>query len=111
MEILELVSSEAEDNGSLHSKTDFMNLRNLRPSAKLRERLITNQANHSAIDNLVRALVDLLPKPDGVWPLEERANGSASPPVFLILATKRVMENACRSASRPSNAKPPARTS
>jgi hypothetical protein len=73
MEILELVSSEAEDNGSLHSKTDFMNLRNLRPSAKLRERLITNQANHSAIDNLVRALVDLLPKPDGVWPLEERA--------------------------------------
>ena len=25
------------------------------------------------IDNLIRGLVDLLPKPDGIWPLDDRA--------------------------------------
>lgn len=73
MEILDLVGSEAEGNASLDNKTDFMNLRRIQPRVGLRDRLLTVQADHAAIDNLIRGLVDLLPKPDGVWPLDDRA--------------------------------------
>jgi hypothetical protein len=73
MDVLELTNSEPapSDNGSLGSKSDFMSLR--KPREALRDRLITVQADHSAIDNLIRGLVDLLPNPEGVWPLEDRA--------------------------------------
>lgn len=90
MDILELTNSKPEGNGGL-DKTDFMNLRKLRPRETLQEKLLSVranpgvreqpgvpenpslQANHAAIDNLVLGLVDLLPKPDGVWPLDDRA--------------------------------------
>ena len=50
-----------------------MNMRKFQPSESL-----TGQASHGAgyergIDNLIQGLVDLLPKRDGIWPLEERA--------------------------------------
>jgi hypothetical protein len=86
MDILELTNSKPEGNGGL-DKTDFMNLRKLQPRDGLRDRLLGVQADHAAvqvdhtavqanpaaIDSLVRGLVDLLPIPDGVWPLEDRA--------------------------------------
>ena len=50
-----------------------MNMRKFQPSESS-----TGQASHGAgyergIDNLIQGLVDLLPKRDGIWPLEERA--------------------------------------
>ena len=72
-----------EDNGPLVKRTDFnrpltertgfMNMRKFQPSESS-----TGQASHGAgyergIDNLIQGLVDLLPKRDGIWPLEERA--------------------------------------
>jgi hypothetical protein len=84
MDILELTNRKPEGNGGL-DKTDFMNLRRLQPRESLQEKLLSVrespgvreapsvQANPAAIDSLVRGLVDLLPKPDGVWPLDDRA--------------------------------------
>ena len=73
MEILDLVDVKTAGNGRL-DKTDFMNLRRLQP----REKLADAQASHASeyqhgVDNLIRGLVDMLPKPDGVWPLDDRA--------------------------------------
>jgi len=72
MEILDLVDGKPAGNG--HHKTDFMNLRRLQP----REKLANAQPNHAAeykpgVDNFVRGLVDLLPNPEGIWPLDDRA--------------------------------------
>ena len=72
MEILDLVDGKPAGNG--HHKTDFMNLRRLQP----REKLANAQANHTAetqpgVDNLIRGLVDMLPNPGGIWPLDDRA--------------------------------------
>lgn len=84
MDILELTNSKPEGNGGL-DKTDFMKLRKLQHRESLQEKLLSVrespgvretssvQAHPAAIDNLVRGLVDLLPKPDGVWPLDDRA--------------------------------------
>ena len=51
-----------------------MNLRRLQP----RESLPTLKANHAAecqpgVDNLIRGLVDMVPNPDSIWPLDDRA--------------------------------------
>jgi hypothetical protein len=43
------------------------------PRGSLKEKLVSAQASHTAINNLIRGLVDLLPRPDGIWPLDERA--------------------------------------
>ena len=72
MEILDLVEGKP-GNGPL-DKSDFMNLRRLQP----RDRLANAQANppseyQPGIDNLMRGLVELLPKSDGIWPLYDRA--------------------------------------
>ena len=71
MEILDLVEGEP-GNGSL-GKSDFMNLGRLRP----RDKLANAQANppskyQPGIDNLMRGLVELLPKSDGIWPVDDR---------------------------------------
>jgi hypothetical protein len=73
MEILDLVDEKPAGNGHLE-RTDFMNLRRRQP----REKLASAQANHApayqpGVDNLIRGLVDLLPNPNGVWPLDDRA--------------------------------------
>jgi hypothetical protein len=84
MDILELTNSKPDGNGGL-DKTDFMNLRKLQPRESLQEKLLSVREtpavrdnsnvreNPAAIDGLVRGLVDLLPKPDAVWPLDDRA--------------------------------------
>ena len=72
MEILDLVDVKPAGNG--HQKSDFMNLRRLQP----REKLANAQANQKAeyqpgVDNLIRGLVDMVPNPGGIWPLDDRA--------------------------------------
>ena len=62
-----------QGNGPLDQRTDFMNLRKLQPDDSIR----ASQARHTveyerAIDGLVRGLMDLLPKPGGIWRLEDR---------------------------------------
>jgi hypothetical protein len=73
MEILELRDVKPADNGQL-DKTDFMNLRRMRP----REKLANAQASmtsetQSGVENLIRGLVGLLPKQSGIWPIDDRA--------------------------------------
>jgi hypothetical protein len=66
-----------EGNGTQKKSTDFMNMRKLQPNENLIEKLRSSQASHTAgergIDLLIRGLVDLLPKPDTIWPIEDRA--------------------------------------
>ena len=68
---------QPEGNGPLDKRTDFMNMRKLEPNDSLIETLRSSHASHTVesergIDRLIRGLVDLLPKPDGIWPLEDR---------------------------------------
>ena len=49
-----------------------MNMWKLQPSQSLTERLFRAQAERG-IDNLIRGLVDLLPEPDSIWPIDDRA--------------------------------------
>ena len=63
----------ADFNSPLNERTGFMNMRKLQPIESF-----PGQASHGAeyergIDNLIQGLVGLLPKRDGIWPLEERA--------------------------------------
>ena len=61
----------AEGNGP---RTDFMSMPKVQPSDRLSESLISQDAEYARrIDHLIQGLVDLLPKRDGIWPLQERA--------------------------------------
>jgi hypothetical protein len=67
-----------EGNSPLDKKTDLMDMRKIQPSESLKEKLLSAAATRGAdyergIDNLIRGLVDLLPKPDSIWPLDDRA--------------------------------------
>jgi hypothetical protein len=58
--------------------TGFMNMRQLhRGDRGLTEKLLSDQASQAeyrrGIDSLIQGLVGLLPKRDGIWPLQERA--------------------------------------
>lgn len=64
-------------NGPLDQRTDFMNLRKLQPHDQAGHTVERDQARHTveyerAIDGLVRGLMELLPKPGGIWRLEDR---------------------------------------
>jgi hypothetical protein len=72
MDFLELNNGRPEGTGPL-MKTDFMNMRQSPPRESLQEKLRSVRGNPAAVDTLIRGLVDLLPKPDEVWPLDERA--------------------------------------
>jgi hypothetical protein len=73
MEILDLVEGKSADNGHL-DKTEFMNLRSLQPRGKPANTQAKSASQYwPAIDNLIHGLVDLLPKSDGIWPIEDRA--------------------------------------
>ena len=68
----------SEDNGPLEltdplEKTDFMNMRKVQPAQVLTEKAHTTADYERGIDNLIRGLVDLLPKPGSDWPLDDRA--------------------------------------
>ena len=54
--------------------TDFMNMRKFQPTDRVSESLVSpNPQYERGIDHLIQGLVDLLPKRDGIWPLQERA--------------------------------------
>jgi hypothetical protein len=66
-----------EGNGTSNRSADFMNMRKLQPNESLIEKLRSSPATHTAdyergIDRLVRGLMELLPKPDNIWSIEER---------------------------------------
>ena len=66
-----------EGNGAQNKSADFMNARMLQPNDGLIEKLRSSPANHAAdydrgIDRLVQGLIDLLPKPDSIWSIEDR---------------------------------------
>ena len=54
-------------------------LRAMEPSESLTAKLLSAKASHAAeaargiTDPLIQGLVDRLPKPDGIWPLDDRA--------------------------------------
>ena len=75
-----------EGNGPLRERTasppdykiDFANMRRVQPEESLPKKVLSPQASHAAeyehgIDYLIRGLVDLLPKHDSIWPLDDRA--------------------------------------
>ena len=66
-----------DGNGTLNKNADFMNTRKLQTNEGLIEKLRSSPANHTAdydrgIDRLVQGLMDLLPKPDSIWSIEDR---------------------------------------
>ena len=66
-----------DGNGTLNKNADFMNTRKLQTNEGLIEKLRSSPANHAAdydrgIDRLVQGLMDLLPKPDSIWSIEDR---------------------------------------
>jgi hypothetical protein len=68
----------SEDNGLLEltdpfEKTDFMNMRKVQPAQVLTEKASTPADYGRGIDNLIRGLVDLLPRPGSDWSLDDRA--------------------------------------
>ncbi len=55
-------------------RTDFMNMRKFQPTDRVSERLVSYGAQYErGVDHLIQGLVELLPKRDGIWPLQERA--------------------------------------
>jgi hypothetical protein len=68
----------SEDTGPLEltnplEKIDFMNMRKVQPAQVLTEKARTTADHERGIDNLIRGLVDLLPKPGSDWSLDDRA--------------------------------------
>ena len=68
----------SQDNGPLEltdplEKTDFMNMRKGQPAQVLTEKAGTTADYERGIDNLIRGLVDLLPRPGSDWSLDDRA--------------------------------------
>jgi hypothetical protein len=68
----------SQDNGPLEltdplEKTDFMNMRKGQPVQVLTEKASTTADYERGIDNLIRGLVDLLPRPGSDWSLDDRA--------------------------------------
>ena len=99
MDILELTNSDSEGIGGLE-KSNFMNLRKLQARECLKDKLLIVRENPEtrgnsdvrenspAIDNVLRGLVDMLPKPDVVWPLEDRAKWLRLAPGIFDLGYK-----------------------
>jgi hypothetical protein len=54
-------------------KADFMNMRKVQPTQALTEKAPSTADYERGIDNLIRGLVDLLPKPGSNWSLDDRA--------------------------------------
>ena len=71
MNLTDMIKQPTEGN---RPKTDFMNMRNFETGDRSSESVASAGAgNTRGIDNLIQGLVDLLPKRDGIWPLQERA--------------------------------------
>lgn len=70
-----------EGNGPTGTKIDFMNMRKVQSVDGLTEKvdgltekIVANPPSEKerGIDRLIKGLVDLLPKPDGIWRVEDR---------------------------------------
>ena len=65
------------DDGPLElnplEKTDFMNMREVQSAQVLKEQARPTADYERGIDNLIRGLVDLLPKAGSDWSLDDRA--------------------------------------
>ena len=63
-----------DGNGPVGNKFDFMNMRRRQSVDPLTETLIASPPSEKerGIDRLIEGLVDLLPKPDGIWRVEDR---------------------------------------
>jgi hypothetical protein len=63
----------SEADNVTEARTDFMNIRKIPPSESLTEKLLhAAEYERGITDHLIRGLVERLPKPDTVWPLEDR---------------------------------------
>ena len=76
---LDMVGKQTpEGNTPLELGSDLM-IRTMEPSESLTAKLLSAQASDAREDKcgitdpLLRGLVDRLPKPDGIWPLDDRA--------------------------------------
>ena len=71
--------SEMVGRSQVHNGNDPLDMRKLKPGTSLTEKLLCSGSNHAAehgresTDHLVQGLLDRLPKPNGVWALEDRA--------------------------------------
>ena len=68
---------QPEGNGAQNKSADFISPRKLQPNESFNEKLRGSPANHTAdydrgIDRLVQGLMDLLPKPNSIWSIEDR---------------------------------------
>jgi hypothetical protein len=71
MNLSEMIGHKQAAEGPM---TDFMNMRKFRPTDRVIESLVSPGPQYErGIDHLIQGLVDLLPKRDGIWPLQERA--------------------------------------
>ena len=67
-----------EGDTPLDERANLM-VRAMEPSESLTAKLLSAKASHAAeaargiTDPLIQGLVDRLPKPDGIWPLDDRA--------------------------------------
>lgn len=65
-------------NSPLDQRTDYTMMRRVEPSESLKGKLLTCEGSHAAeyqpgtTDHLIRGLVDRLPQPDAIWPLDDR---------------------------------------
>jgi hypothetical protein len=80
MNLSDVVSHKqaSKDKGVLEltdplKKTDFMNMRKVQPAQVLKEQARPTADYERGIDNLIRGLVDLLPKAGSDWSLDDRA--------------------------------------
>jgi hypothetical protein len=63
----------SEANSPLGGRTDFMNMRKIQPSESLTDKLLhAAEYERGITDHLIRGLVERLPKPDNIWPLDDR---------------------------------------
>ena len=62
-----------EGNGPSGTKIDFTNMRKVQTVDGLTEKIVANPPfeKERGIDSLIKGLVDLLPKPDGIWRVED----------------------------------------
>jgi hypothetical protein len=64
---------DPEANNPLDGRTDFMAMRMTQPRESLTEKLLhTAEYERGVTDHLIRGLVERLPKPDGIWALDDR---------------------------------------
>ena len=63
-----------EGNGPTGTKIDFMNMRKVQSVDGLTEKIVAIPPSEKerGIDRLIEGLVDLLPKPGGIWRVEDR---------------------------------------